>query len=76
MVRMISFKKDRDRLWNRVCNYRMSGLVFHLDAQIEVRYDEGTLHCETVVQVAQNGGGCPSPGNIQGHFGHALSHLF
>lgn len=67
-----SFKKDRDRLWKSVCNYRTSGHAFHLNGQIQDRYDEEMFHCEngeTVVQVAHNGGGCPSPGNLQGYFG-------
>lgn len=67
-----SFKKDRDRLLNRVFNYRTSGHAFQFNGQIQVRYDEEMFHCEsgeTVVQVVQKGGGCPSPGSIQGHLG-------
>jgi len=32
----------------------------------EIFYDEGS---ETLAQVAQRGGGCPIPGNIQGQVG-------
>ena len=38
----------------------------------DVFYSKG---CEALTQVAQRGGGCPIPGDIQGQAGGALSTL-
>ncbi|KAK4811372.1 hypothetical protein QYF61_027601 [Mycteria americana] len=61
-----AYKKDGERLFTRACSNRTRGNGFKTRYKEEFFYDEdgGTLK-----QVAQRGGRCPIPGNIQGHFG-------
>ncbi|KAK4825521.1 hypothetical protein QYF61_000034 [Mycteria americana] len=52
-----AYKKDGDRLFNRACSDRTRGR--------NILREGG----ETLAQVAQRGGRCPIPGNIQGQVG-------
>ena len=68
-----AYKKDGDRLFNRACSNRTRGNGFklkegrfRLDIKEEIFYDEGG---EALAQIAQRGGQCSIPGNIQGQVG-------
>jgi len=65
--------KDGDRLFRRACSDRTRGNGFklkegrfRLDFKEDIFYNEGG---ETLKQVAQRGGQCPIPGNVQGQVG-------
>ena len=68
-----TYKKDGDKLFRRACCDRTKGDGFkakegrfRLDIRKDFFYHEGG---ETLAQVAQRGGRCPIPGNIQGQAG-------
>ena len=54
-----SYRKERDRLFSRVCGDRTGGN----------RHKEKVFCSEALEQVAQRCGGCPIPGDFQGEAG-------
>jgi len=62
-----AYGKDGDRLFSRACcNRTRSFKLKEGGYKEEMFYNEGG---ETLAQVAQRGGRCPIPGNIQGQVG-------
>jgi len=65
-----AYKKDGDKLFSKTCCDRTRGNGFKLrEGRIQTGYKEEIFYHEggeTLAQVAQRGGGCPMPGNIQG----------
>ena len=68
------YKKERGRLFRKVCSDRSSGGGFNLKEgifRLDIRkiffffYDKKS-GCKALDQVAQRGGGCPIPGDVQG----------
>ena len=66
-----AYKKDGDRLFSKACCDRTKGNGFKLK-EGRFRYKEDIFYNEggkTLEEVAQRGGRCPIPGNIQGQVG-------
>ena len=67
-----AYKKDGDRLFSRACGNRARGNCFRLKvgrSRLDMRKKFITEGGEAPAQVAQGGGRCPTPGNIQGQAG-------
>ena len=65
-------KKEGNRLLSRICCDRMRGNGFRLKERrfrFSIRKKFSSKSGEALAQVAQRGGGCPIPGDIQGQAG-------
>ena len=68
-----AYRKDEDRLFSKACHDRTRDNCFKLkEVDIRTRYKEEIFYNEggeTLEQVAQRGGRCPIPENIQDQVG-------